>query len=182
VFILYAVVIGLVAGFALGGRVSGLANVRFHWPWIVFGALLVQIILFSDFVAARIGDIGPAIYVASSATALAVVLRNWRIPGLALVALGAISNLAAIVANGGYMPASNAAMAALGKGEPAVYSNSAVLQRPLLEPLTDIFALPGWLPLANIFSIGDVLIGIGVVVAITLAMRPSPAPAQSASA
>jgi len=42
--------------------------------------------------------------------------------------------------------------------------------------LTDIFALPRWMPLANIFSIGDVLIGIGVAIAIAAAMRrPNPA-------
>ena len=42
---------------------------------------------------------------------------------------------------------------------------------PMLAPLTDIFALPTWLPFANVFSIGDVLIGIGVVWAIVVAMR-----------
>jgi len=31
--------------------------------------------------------------------------------------------------------------------------------------------LPSWLPLANVFSIGDVLIGVGVIVAIVLSMR-----------
>ena len=40
-----------------------------------------------------------------------------------------------------------------------------------LRPLTDIFALPGWLPGANVFSLGDVLIGVGVAVVIALGMR-----------
>ena len=35
----------------------------------------------------------------------------------------------------------------------------------------DIFALPSWLPFANVFSIGDVLIGLGIVAAIVIAMR-----------
>ena len=90
---------------------------------------------------------------------------------MAIVALGAISNLSAIVLNGGYMPADPGAMAALGKIEPTAYSNSAVLPDPVVKPLTDIFALPAWLPFANVFSIGDVLIAVGVVVVIVAAMR-----------
>ncbi len=42
---------------------------------------------------------------------------------------------------------------------------------PALRPLTDIFALPTWLPAANVFSVGDVLIGVGVAVVIALGMR-----------
>ena len=63
-------------------------------------------------VSDRVGDLGPWIYVASTAMVLAFVLRNLRITGLPIVAIGAASNLAAIVANGGYMPASPEAAAA----------------------------------------------------------------------
>jgi hypothetical protein len=45
---------------------------------------------------------------------------------------------------------------------------------PALEPLTDIFALPAWLPFSNIFSIGDVLITAGVAWVIVAAMRNRP--------
>jgi hypothetical protein len=99
-----------------------------------------------------------------------------------LVVAGAVSNIVAILANGGYMPASPDAMAALGKGGPVIYSNSAVMAAPVLAPLTDIFALPTWMPWANVFSIGDVLIGLGIALVIVLAMhRPAPvAPAETA--
>ena len=173
-FILYAIPIGLALGFALGGRPAGLARLEFRWPWVLMAGLFIQLILFTDYVAARIGDLGPAIYVASTAAVFAGVLRNARIPGMALVALGAASNLVAIVANGGYMPAGAAAMAALGKIDPTLYSNSAVVARPALELLTDIFALPAWVPFANIFSVGDVLIGFGVIVVIAASMRGEP--------
>ena len=53
---------------------------------------------------------------------LAAILANRAIRGLLVVAVGAASNLAAIVSNGGYMPADPAAMAALGKFDPTVYS------------------------------------------------------------
>jgi hypothetical protein len=170
-FILYALVIGIALGYLLGGRAEGLARLEFRWPLVLVGGLIVQLILFSDQVAAIVGEGGAAIYVASTAGVLVGVLRNSRIPGVAIVALGAGSNLAAIIANGGYMPAGREAMAALGMTDPVIYSNSAVVAQPSLEPLTDIFALPRWLPFANIFSIGDVLIGLGVVVVIVAAMR-----------
>ena len=84
----------------------------------MFAGLLSQVILFDPAVAQRIGDLGPFLYVASTAAVLAALLRNARIPGLPIVALGAFSNLLAIVANGGYMPASPEAMAAVGKAPP----------------------------------------------------------------
>ena len=102
---------------------------------------------------------------------LVVVVRNIRIAGMPLVALGAASNMLAIVANGGYMPTSPEAAAAAGRAEATTYSNSAIVDSAVLAPLTDIFALPGWLPFTNVFSIGDLLIGVGVTVAIVVAMR-----------
>jgi hypothetical protein len=72
------------------------------------------------------------------------------------------------------MPASPSALAALGAGIGA-HTNSILVEHPALEPLTDVFATPTWLPFANVFSVGDVLIGLGVVVAIAAAMRSTPA-------
>ena len=51
------------------------------------------------------------------------------------------------------------------------FSNSAVLEDPALAPLTDIFALPSWVPFHNVFSVGDVLIAAGIVVVIAMGMR-----------
>ena len=170
-FILYAVVIGLVLGLALGGRLSGLASIDFRWPWLAIAGFAVQVVLFSDAGSAAAGAAGPPIYVASTAAVLVAVLRNVRIPGLAIVAAGAASNLIAIVGNGGYMPASAGAFEALGRGPNPGYTNSAVVESPAFEPLTDLFALPAWVPFANVFSIGDVLIGLGVVIVLVAGMR-----------
>lgn len=170
-FILYAIPIGIVAGYLLGGRLDRLGDVRFRWGWLAIVGLAVQIVLFSGPVADVVGDLGPPIYVASTAAVLIAVIRNWRIPGLALVAVGAASNLAAIAANGGVMPASPDAVAALGTAAGPGFSNSVVMADPALRPLTDIFALPTWIPFANVFSVGDVLIGVGVAIVIAVGMR-----------
>jgi len=180
-FILYAVVIGLVVGFLMGGRPAGLGEIQLRWSWVILGGLLVQVVLFSEAMSERIGALGPPIYIGSTALVIAAILANRAIPGMRLVALGAVSNLTAIVANGGYMPASAGAAAALGKHDPTGYSNSALIPDPVLGPLTDIFALPAWLPFANVFSIGDVLIGVGIVLVIVKAMRAGAPAAPTAT-
>jgi hypothetical protein len=172
VFILYAIVIGLGVGLLAGGRPAGIGQVRFRWGWLIFLGFGVQVLLFSAPVTERIGTLGPPIYVASTAVVLVALIRNVAQPGLPIVALGALCNFAAIFANGGYMPASTDALAALGKLAASGYSNSTVVAAPALAPLTDVFALPAGLPFANVFSVGDVLIAVGVALAIAIAMRP----------
>ena len=169
-FILFAIPIGLVIGWLTGGRLEGLADVRFRLAPIALVALAVQVALFSPVADGLAPEAGRWIYVASTALVVVVVLANTRIAGVPIVVVGAALNLAAIVANGGAMPASASALAALGAGIHS-HTNSVVLERPILEPLTDVFATPTWLPFANVFSVGDVLIGAGVTIAIAAAMR-----------
>lgn len=178
-FLLYPVILAVIVGLLVGGRPSNLGRLPLRWSGAIAAGMLIQIALFIEPVTIRIGDLGPPIYIASSVLVLAAVVRNWRIPGLPILAAGAAANLAAILANGGYMPASPEAMAALGRAEAEVYSNSAMMHEPVLAPLTDIFAMPIWVPGANIFSIGDVLIGIGVAIAIVVGMRRASLPTPS---
>ncbi len=170
-FILYPLVFGLALGLLVGGRLGRLGSLRFRWAPAILLGLVAQVVLFSDPVTSRIGDLGPLMYVGTTLLVVLAIVRNWAIPGIPLVAAGAASNLLAIVANGGYMPAGSSAVAAMGKLAPAGYSNSALMPDPVLAPLTDIFAMPRWLPGANIFSVGDVLIGVGIVVTVVIAMR-----------
>jgi uncharacterized protein DUF5317 len=170
VFILYAIPLGILLGLVRGGRLGNLAELRFEWGWLVLAGLVAQVAIFSEPVGRVVGGAAPVLYVASSLLVLAAVLRNLRLSGLKLVAAGAISNLVAIVANGGYMPADPAALAQAGLGPANAYSNSIVTNRPVLGPLTDIFGMPDYLPFANVFSIGDVLIAAGIVLAIAAGM------------
>ncbi len=175
-FILYAVLVGLVVGLLLGGRPAGLGALQFRFAWLAVLGFGIQVLIFSGPISERIGWLGAPAYVASTGLVFLVLMANIRIPGLPIVALGAACNLVAIVANGGYMPASAAALTAAGRAPAAGYSNSAVLADPVLAPLTDLFSLPAWLPFSNVFSLGDVLIGVGIAVAIVVAMRrPVPA-------
>ena len=173
-FILYAIPLGLVVGWLAGGRLDGLASMRFRLAPLAALALAVQFVLFSPLADGLPPDVGRWIYVASTALVVAVMLANARLVGVPIVVAGAALNLAAIVANGGAMPAGASALAALGAGIGS-HTNSILVERPAVEPLTDVFATPTWLPFANVFSVGDILIGTGVAVAIAAAMRrPDP--------
>jgi hypothetical protein len=168
--ILASIPIGILIGFLLGGRLGGLAELRIRWAWLAVAGFLVQVAIFTEPLGAVVGSAAPAIYVISNLMVLAAVLRNLTIRGIPIVAIGAACNLAAIVANGGGMPADPAALATAGFTVSG-YTNSIVVADPALWPLTDIFAIPAGLPGANVFSIGDVLIGIGIIVTIASAMR-----------
>lgn len=169
--ILIAIPIGILVGLLLRGSVANLSGFRFRWAWVAVAGLVIQVALFTEAGDRLTGSAGPAIYVASTGAVFLAVLRNIRLPGMAVVALGSISNLAAIVANGGSMPADAGALIAAGFTDAGSHTNSVVLDHPALQPLTDIFAVPAGIPLANVYSIGDVLIGIGIVILIATLMR-----------
>jgi hypothetical protein len=175
-FMLLAIPIGILVGLLLGGRLANLAHLRIRWAWLAVAGLAIQIPLFTEAGDAMAGAAGPAIYVATTAAVFVTVLRNIRLAGMPVVALGSLSNLIAIGANGGAMPADPAALEVAGLGGPGTHTNSVVVADPVLRPLTDIFALPAWLPFANVFSVGDVLIGAGIVIVIVAAMRRPPQP------
>jgi hypothetical protein len=181
-FILYAVLIGLVVGLLVGGRPLALAELRIRWWPLIFGGLVGQVILFSPQVSSWIGDAGPPLYVVTTVLVGVAVLRNLDLPGMLLIVLGAACNLSAILANDGYMPATADALAAIGKTTATVYSNSRVLAEPALAPLIDRFALPPWLPFTNVFSLGDLLLAVGVAALIVVTMRRSPRRGRAPSA
>jgi hypothetical protein len=175
VFIVYPILLAVPLGWLLGGSLERLGTLHVRWWPVALLGLAVQVVLFADPVAERVGALGTPLYVGSTLAVLAVVVRNLRIAGFPLIVLGAGSNMLAILANGGCMPTTPAAI--LGAGDTLdgyaspVYSNSCLLDAPALAPLTDVLYLPAWMPLANVFSIGDAVIGLGVAVAIVAGMR-----------
>ena len=171
VFILYAVLAGLVIGFLTGGSASRLGELRFAWAPLIALGMAVQVLLFSTPLGDALGPAAPAVYIASNLAVLAAVWRNLAIPGLPAVLVGGACNLLAIVANGGYMPVSPGALAAMGRLPREGYSNSRLVDGVVLGPLTDLFAMPTWIPAANVFSVGDVLIGVGAAIAVVAAMH-----------
>ncbi|MEZ4597881.1 MAG: DUF5317 domain-containing protein [Chloroflexota bacterium] len=173
--LLYAIVAGLLVGAVAGGRIAALASLHIRWLWLAIGGLAFQVALFSPMLAERVGGLGPTLYVASTLVVFGVLLRNLDLPGLPVVALGAALNLLAIIGNGGYMPSDPAAWQTL-SGVAALptdgFSNSALMGPGTALPwLGDVFVLPRPIPLANVFSIGDVCIALGIAWCVARSMR-----------
>jgi hypothetical protein len=158
-------VLGCVATVPLaGGRLLGLLDLHLRYAWLALAGLLAQIIVISV-VPRGSPTLHDVVHILTYVAAGAFVLANRHIPGIGLTALGGALNMAAIAANGGVMPASPSALATAGIVEHAgSYANSAAVSHPHLAWLGDVFATPSSLPLANVFSVGDVLIMAGVLV------------------
>ena len=88
-----------------GGRVRNLEHVQLAWWGLALGGLAVQLVLFAP-TGRRAGRLrpGPRIYVLSTLAVLAALMRNLEQPGFTLIAIGAVANLIAVLANGGAMP------------------------------------------------------------------------------
>ena len=173
--LLYASGAGALVGTVAGGRIAALADLRIRWLGIAVAGLAFQLALFSQPIAERVGASGPILYVVSTAVVFVVLLRNLDLPGLPVVAVGAALNLLAVVANGGYMPSDPAAwhtLTGVASLPTADFSNSVLMGPGTALPwLADVFVLPRPVPLANVFSLGDVIIAVGIAWCVASSMR-----------
>jgi hypothetical protein len=121
------------------GRLSALLDLRLRSLWLLATAVALQVAAFAipgDADAWRI-----TAHVASFPVGLAFVWANRTIPGLWVIAVGAVLNGIAIAANGGVMPASAFAVRTAGlEADPSGFVNSDVLADPNLLFLGDVGA------------------------------------------
>lgn len=144
------VVVGLAAAALRGADWARLAEVRWRlWPLIVVG-FLIQLILYGAFEGRTLPDLpyAAALYVLSNLLVLASLTANVSVPGVPLVVVGAVLNLAAIVANGGQMPSAHRGM----------------------TEATPLYWLADWIELPLLprrqFSIGDLFLAVGSGIAV----------------
>jgi hypothetical protein len=147
----------------VAGRWSAaLLTRRWRWPLAIWLVLALQVVV----VEVELPDVLAAVlHVGTYAAAVAFLVLNRRVPGVLVVGAGALANGVTIALNDGVLPATAAAVRAAGLDPTAAFVNSGVVAHPVLPWLGDVFAWPAPLPLANTFSIGDVLIAVGVGVA-----------------
>jgi hypothetical protein len=175
VFLVAVVLVSALAVPLFGGRLGALLEVHLRHVWAIFAALGLEIAAIE--LPGLPDRLRAALLVAAYPILAVFLIANRRIPGMPLVALGGAMNLLAISVNGGIMPASPSALAGAGLavGEPG-FHNSAVLPDPRLAFLGDVFFIPASWPLSNVFSVGDVLIGLGVAWALHRICRSRLAP------
>ena len=165
------VLVGLALGLALGGRLERMASLELRAPWLFFAAIALQLIAFplALFPWRTDETVASVLWVASYGLLVAAAALNLRITGVPIVATGMALNLIAILANGGTMPVRLSAMHEAGRVA-VTQANSPALESPRLPWLIDRWAAPDWIPLANVFSVGDVVIAIGAVTIVVAAM------------
>jgi hypothetical protein len=184
-----AVILSLAVGFLTGGSLRHVSQVRLRFLPLLIGALVVQILIFSAILGTRdvIHRIGPYLYIGTLLVTLAVMLLNRHVPGMTIIAIGAALNAIVITANGGFMPSPESALRDAGRLDEVledereradgsyVLSNSTLADDDTrLLFLGDVLAIPKELPLANVISIGDIIIAIGAIVAILRVMHLRP--------
>jgi len=159
-----------------GGSLGKLATARIKGGWTIALALVLQVVIISVISKQMLGWRGQAVELASYVLAVAFLVINRRVPWLWLVGLGGLCNLVAIGANAGVMPASPVALRAAGRvRHPGQFMNSTVLSHPHLAWLGDNFSVPRTLPLANVFSVGDVLLAVGALLLLHSLCSSAPA-------
>lgn len=114
---LAVIAIGSSIGFARGGSFRAVEGARLRLLPLVFGALGLQVI--AQVVPQRTSMLAYGLVIASYAALFAFAGANWRIPGMAFVAIGAAMNYVVILANQGMPITAEAAARAGFTGEAA---------------------------------------------------------------
>jgi len=166
-----SVFLGIALGLLCGGRLHALAELRIQRLWLVYAAILLQVVAFPS---GRLpwstpDGVARVLWVLSYALLLAFAGTNLQIRGVPVIAFGLLCNLAAIIANAGHMPANPGAVRAAGLAY-RLRNNSLTTAHAHLSWLVDRWAVPAWIPLGNVFSIGDLVIAAGTIGAVWLAM------------
>jgi hypothetical protein len=173
--LLFAVIIGLIAGFIrawAGKRVY--ASISLKGIWLVFLAFLPQFFAFNFAPTRRLIANAwiPLILIVSQIPLFIFVWLNRTQSGFMLLGFGLLCNFLVISLNGGMMPISPETAGKLVEpgitvdlqpGQRAGYSKDIVLpiEETNLSFLSDRFTLPEWFPYRSAFSFGDILISLG---------------------
>ena len=111
-FLVALVLVSALAVPLAGGRLGALVELPLRQVWAIYAALGLAVLGVG--VPGLPDGLRSLLLVAAYPVGAVFLAANRRVPGMALIALGAALNLLAITANGGVMPASPAALAAAG--------------------------------------------------------------------
>jgi hypothetical protein len=163
-FMLLIVAAALVTMPLFGGRLGNIGRLKLRARWSVLAAVIIQLLVITVFPWGN-HTVHALIHGASYAIAAIFLVLNRQLFGMWLAALGAALNALVIAVNNGVMPATEEALRLSGVPRlPGGFENSTTVTKPRLLFLGDIFAIPHRVPLANVFSVGDVVLLLGVLV------------------
>ena len=169
--ILIALIVALVVGWALGGRLSGLATLHFRWAPLAVAGLALQFLTPSG------KGLADALLVLSFLLLAAFAILNRKVAGFALVLAGLFMNFLVIGVNHG-MPVTRHALESSGQGDLLVdLIENGGAKHHLAGPddrllfLGDVIAIPP--PVSQAVSAGDVVayVGVGYVIVAGMLQR-----------
>jgi len=156
---------------------SASSRAALRWSWLGVAALLAQVwAIYFVSTEGPSGLVRRVVLPLTIALLLVFALRNWRLWGVRLMALGFLLNLLAISSNGGLMPVSAEDVADVNMldrienvqlGAP-IPGSKGILMAPgeaRFWFLSDIIVFPPHGPLARVVSVGDLFVLGGVVMA-----------------
>ena len=171
--LIWAIPLGVLIGYLRGGRLSHLGQIQLKGVWLIVLALIVQLLIF-PFGSRALVTVGTEyLHLFSYALLVLFALFNWREWGVLVMAAGMVLNLLVIALNGGYMPTTADGLGYAGRDVAARaladlhhYGNNCLSGTDgcaTLAGLSDNFAVPAWVPLANVFSVGDIFLALGLI-------------------
>ena len=171
-----AVVLGLIVSLVRykSQAIDRIAALPLRSAWLALLALVLQYpLLLAPFGETQQVVLHQVLFLISHLLLLAFIWLNRSLVGVQIIGLGIILNMAAILANGGFMPVSPEALVQINPGSsleqwPAGlhygYSKGIILarQQTNLWLLSDVLVLPPPFPRPVAFSLGDLLLAFGI--------------------
>jgi hypothetical protein len=169
------IVLAVVAGLLAGGSIQRFAQLRLRWWLLAPVGFALQGVPLPD---GRLGGdlaIRMIVFGTSFVLVIAFALKNARLAGVPLIALGLFLNGLVVTANGG-MPVSQAALDRSGQHDVLRLlladegaKHHLLDENDVLTPLADVIAIPP--PVAQVVSVGDIFVYAGLVWLIIAVMR-----------
>jgi len=172
------ILIALLVGWISGGKFERLADAKIKHVWLIFVPLGLYLVSWVPFLL-RLPWFAGTCAIVEKAALIIVALSNLKIPGVKLILLGLLLNVLALSVNGGMMPASEGALAAVfgqdyvDQVRHAVHVRSAIMDASTeLGFLCDIIAAKRpFVLVPAVYSVGDLVMSVGLFIAIIGIMR-----------
>jgi hypothetical protein len=173
--LLGALVLSVAAGYIAGGRLRGFERLELPWWPLALIGLAIQLL---PVPGGRHGTdlwIRMAVLAASYAMLVVFAVRNVRTPGVPLILVGLVLNMAVVTVNGG-MPVSEHAVVASGQKDlldtlrkSQGTKHHLLTSDDYLRPLGDVIPVPS--PIKQVVSVGDLFVYAGLAWLIVAVMR-----------
>lgn len=169
--VVIAVGLGGIAGVLSGGRLANVAGAKLRSLWLLVAGALGQAVVTGSGMR---GVTGLAVVIGSYLALAAFATRNLHLPGMGVVVVGVVLNLAPIALNAGMPVESHAIVRARIASFDEVPSLEFGAKRHLAAPGDHLRALddtiPDWVT-HEVLSIGDLVLSAGVAAVVVSLLR-----------